>query len=176
MRYAILYDSHTGNTAKAAQIIRHALPEEDCLCFLSTIEALKKPEKFADADLILYGFWTDRGNCPEQSQKLLPMLPPVKVALFGTAGFGTDADYFAKIMDNAKQFVPQGATVTGTIMCAGKMPLDTKVQYEKLLKDPASKDQAQALLNCYDAVAGHPTREDLEAIKAFALAQYEAAK
>ena len=52
MRYAILYDSHSGNTAHVAQIIRHTLPEDDCLCFYSTIEAFKHPEKFAEADLI----------------------------------------------------------------------------------------------------------------------------
>ena len=87
MRYAILYDSHSGNTAHVAQIVRHTLPEDDCLCFYSTIEAFKHPEKFAEADLIFYGFWTDRLSCPEQSQKLLPQLPATKIALFGTAEY-----------------------------------------------------------------------------------------
>ena len=32
MRYAILYDSHSGNTAHVAQTIRHTLPEAECLC------------------------------------------------------------------------------------------------------------------------------------------------
>ena len=35
MRYAILYDSHSGNTAHVAQTIRHTLPEAECLCFYS---------------------------------------------------------------------------------------------------------------------------------------------
>ena len=40
MRYAILYDSHSGNTAHVAQTIRHTLPEAECLCFYSAHEAL----------------------------------------------------------------------------------------------------------------------------------------
>ncbi len=176
MRYAILYDSHSGNTAHVAQIIRHTLPEDDCLCFYSTIEAFKHPEKFAEADLIFYGFWTDRLSCPEQSQKLLPQLPATKIALFGTAGFGEGEDYFKKIMDNAAQYLPQGATLTGTFMCTGKMPMSVQEQYLKLLHDPAIHEQAEAMLKNYDMVKGHPDDTDLQAAAAFAKQQYDSAQ
>ena len=33
MRYAIVYSSHTGNTAMLAQAIREVLPPEDCIYF-----------------------------------------------------------------------------------------------------------------------------------------------
>lgn len=176
MRYAILYDSHTGNTAKVAQTIRHTLPEEDCLCFYSTIEALKHPEKFAEADLIFYGFWADRLSCPEQSQKVMAQLPATKIALFGTAGFGEGDAYFQKILDNAAQYLPQGATLTGTFMCTGKMPLEVQEQYLKLQNDPIMKDQAAQMLKNFDMVKGHPDAKDLDAVRAFAQQQYDSAK
>lgn len=176
MRYAILYDSHSGNTANVAQTIRRTLPEAECLCFYSTIEALKHPEKFAEADLIFYGFWTDRGSCPEQSQKVMALLPATKVALFGTAGFGMSNDYFKQILDRVAQNLPQGATLTGTFMCAGKMPLSVQEQYLPLLHDPAMKDRAEMMLKNFDMVKGHPTTEELDAAAAFAQKQYDAAK
>jgi len=176
MKYAILYDSHTGNTAHVATAIRRALPAEDCLCYYSTLEAFKHPEKFADADLIFYGFWTDRLSCPEQSQKLMAQLPATKVALFGTAGFGVGDEYFQKIMDNAVKYLSEGATMTGSFMCTGKMPLSVREQYSKLLQDPIMKEQAEEMLKNYDAVMGHPDQADLDAAVSFAKAQCDALK
>lgn len=176
MRYAILYDSHTGNTANVAQAILHTLPAEDRLCYYSTIEAADHPETFADADLIFYGFWTDRGTCPERSQQLLPQLPATKIALFGTAGFGASEEYFQKILDNAAQYLPEGATLTGTFMCAGKMPSSVADQYVKLLHDPVNGERARQMLDNYEAVKGHPDTAELAAAAAFAQQQYDAAK
>lgn len=173
MRYAILYDSHTGNTAHLAMAMRRALPEADCLCFYSTIEAQKHPEHFADADLIFYGFWTDRLSCPEASQKLLPQLPATKIALFGTAGFGEGEAYYNKILDNAAAYLPQGATLAGTFFCTGKMPRTTQEQYQKLLANPQMKAQAEVMLQNYEKVQGHPDDADLRAAADFALAQYQ---
>lgn len=173
MRYAILYDSHSGNTAHVAQTIRHTLPEAECLCFYSAREALKKPEAFAQADLIFYGFWADRLSCPEQSQQLLAQLPPVKIALFGTAGFGEGDAYFQKILDNAAQYLPQGATLVDRFMCTGKMPLSVQEQYLKLLQDPAMKAQAEQMLKNYDLVKGHPDAKDLQDAASFAQTVYQ---
>ncbi|MFR6291442.1 MAG: flavodoxin family protein BilS [Peptococcaceae bacterium] len=176
MKYAILYDSHSGNTAHVAQTIRDTLPQEECLCVYSTLEALKHPETFADADLIFYGFWTDRLSCPEQSQKLMPQLPATKIALFATAGFGEGQEYFQKIMDNAAQYLPQGATLLDTFTCTGKMPMSVQEQYIKLLHDPVIGEQAKTMLQNYDLVKGHPDKADLEAAAAFAKKQYDAVK
>lgn len=176
MKYAILYDSHSGNTAHVAQTIRHALPAEDCLCFYSTIEALKHPEKFADADLIFYGFWTDRLDCPEQSQKVMAQLPATKVALFATAGFGEGEAYFQKIFDNAKQHLPEGVTLLDTFMCLGKMPITIEEQYLKLLHDPVIGEQAKTMLENYNKVKGHPDAQELDAAAAFATKLYNAVK
>ncbi len=172
MPYAILYDSHSGNTAHLAMTMRRALPQEDCLCFYSAIEAQKHPERYADADLIFYGFWTDRLSCPETSQKLLPQLPATNIALFGTAAFGDGKDYFQNILDNAAAYLPAGAKLSGTFFCTGKMPRTTQEQYEKLLDDPQRKAQAEAMLQMYDRVKGHPDEADLAAAEKFALEQY----
>ncbi len=176
MKYAILYDSHSGNTAHVAQTIRHALPQDDCLCFYSTIEALKHPDKFADADLIFYGFWTDRQDCAEKSQQVLPTLPATKIALFGTASFGAGEEYFQSILANVAKHLPEGATVVDSFMCVGKMPMTVEEQYLKLLHDPVMGEQAQTMLKTYETVKGHPTAEELDAAAAFATKLYNAVK
>lgn len=176
MKYAILYDSHTGNTAKVAQTIRHALPEEDCLCFYSTIEYLKKPEIVKDADLIFYGFCTNSGSCSETSQKILADLPHTRIALFGTAGFGMSEEYFKNIIDRVMTFLPVGAVMPGSYMCAGKMPFSVEDQYKPLVNDPFMKDRAEMMLKNFKLVAGHPNKADLAACAEFAKKQYEAAK
>ena len=176
MKYAILYDSHSGNTAKVAQEIRRALPAEDCLCFYSTIEHLKHPEVAADADLIFYGFWTNSGSCSETSQKVLADLPNTRIALFGTAGFGMSEEYFKNIIDRVMTFLPAGAQMPGSYMCAGKMPTSVEDQYKPLLNDPFMKDRAEMMLKNFKMVAGHPNKADLEAVANFAKKQYDAVK
>lgn len=126
--------------------------------------------------LIFYGFWTDRLSCPEQSQKLMPQLPATKIALFATAGFGEGQEYFQKIMDNAAQYLPQGATLLDTFTCTGKMPMSVQEQYIKLLHDPVIGEQAKTMLQNYDLVKGHPDKADLEAAAAFAKKQYDSSK
>ena len=103
----------------------------------------------------------------------MAQLPATNIALFGTAGFGEGEAYFQNILDNAAQYLPQGATLVDSFMCTGKMPLSVQEQYLKLLQDPAMKAQAEQMLKNYDLVKGHPDTKDLENAAAFAQAVYQ---
>ncbi len=95
MTYAIIYSSKTGNTELLADVIRQALPEENCVWYGPVSGAA---EASGNADMIFAGFWTDIGTCDEAMAGFLRELAGKEVFLFGTAGFGQSEDYFSQIL------------------------------------------------------------------------------
>lgn len=160
MSYSIVYSSKTGNTALLAQALRECLGEENCLYFgAPSAQALK-------AQRIYVGFWTDKGTCDEETAQFLATLTTQEVFLFGTAGFGGEAAYFAKILGMVKEEIPEGVHVIGEYMCQGKMPDAVRRRYEQMEDSPRKK----IMLENFDRALAHPGREDLEQLKKAALA------
>ena len=154
MKYAIVYSSRTGNTELLAQRLRDSLPKEDCLY-------VGPPNKEALAAEKLYvGFWTDKGTCDESIAAFLRSITHQQVFLFGTAGFGGAPAYFEKILTAVKENLSETATVTGSYMCQGKMPVSVRKRYESM-EESAGR---QAMLDNFDRALSHPDEQDLSAL------------
>ena len=155
MKYAICYESRTGNTAMLAERIRQILPEEDCLYYgIPSEEAMK-------AELIFVGFWTDKGSCPEKTAVFLSGLERKKVFLFGTAGFGGSAAYFEQIMERVRTNLPKDAKEAGYFLCQGKMPQAVANRYEAMEDSP----RRTMMLENFKKALGHPNEDDLAALE-----------
>ena len=158
MSYSIVYSSKTGNTALLAQTLRECLGEESCLYFgPPSAQAMK-------AQRIYVGFWTDKGTCDGETAQFLSTLTGQEVFLFGTAGFGGDAAYFAKILAMVKEEIPEGVHVVGEYMCQGKMPDTVRRRYEQMEDSP----RRAMMLADFDQAASHPDAADLARLKAAA--------
>ena len=158
MKYLIVYSSRTGNTRQLAEAIREMLPEEDCLYYGQPgDEAVEKAEH---AGLVFAGFWTDRGSCDPGMADFLQKCGPKYFFLFGTAGFGGAPAYFEKILTAVKENISETATVTGSYMCQGKMPVSVRKRYESM-EESAGR---QAMLDNFDRALSHPDEQDLSAL------------
>lgn len=156
MSYAIVYSSHTGNTALLAQTIRETLPQEDCVYFGA-------PDPSAlTAETVYVGFWTDKGTCDASIAQFLQSLTNQKVFLFGTAGFGGAAAYFEQILNRVKENLGDSTELTGTYMCQGKMPQPVRTRYEQMEEGP----RRTAMLENFDQALSHPNAEDLANLRA----------
>lgn len=156
MSYAIVYSSHTGNTALLAQTIRETLPQEDCVYFGA-------PDPSAlTAETVYVGFWTDKGTCDTSIAQFLQSLTNQKVFLFGTAGFGGAAAYFEQILNRVKENLGDSTELTGTYMCQGKMPQPVRTRYEQMEEGP----RRTAMLENFDQALSHPNAEDLANLRA----------
>lgn len=154
MKYAIVYSSRTGNTELLAQRLRDSLPTEDCLYMGSPNEEALVAEK------LYVGFWTDKGTCDESIAAFLRSITHQQVFLFGTAGFGGAPAYFEKILTAVKENLSETATVTGSYMCQGKMPVSVRKRYESM-EESAGR---QAMLDNFDRALSHPDKQDLSAL------------
>lgn len=156
MRYAVVFSSKTGNTRRLAEEIRNHLGEASCRYFGVPDEAA------LDADVVFAGFWTDRGDCEGALAAYLESLTTQRLFLFGTAGFGGDPTYFAKILANVQKHVPATVSVIGSYMCQGQMQPAVRRRYEAMEDSP----QRAAMLQNFDRALGHPDRADLDGLLA----------
>lgn len=154
MKYAIVYSSRTGNTELLAQRLRDSLPTEDCLYMGPPNEEALAAEK------LYVGFWTDKGTCDDSIAAFLRSITHQQVFLFGTAGFGGAPAYFEKILTAVKENISETATVTGSYMCQGKMPVSVRKRYESM-EESAGR---QAMLDNFDRALSHPDEQDLSAL------------
>lgn len=163
MKYAIVYSSKSGNTAKLAEALREGLPRESCGYF-GTADLAQKDQNawsaIVSSKVILLGFWTDKGTCDEKSAGLLRKLRGQKIFLFGTAGFGGSEAYFEKITAAVKKEADSSNTFLGACMCQGRMPDSVRLRYEKMQAENPGDEKVQGMLDNFDRAFLHPDEED----------------
>ena len=159
MKYAIVYSSQTGNTKMLASTIQETLNADDCLYVGAP------SEKALSADLIFAGFWTDKGQCNEETAAFLKTISNQKVFLFGTAGFGGNPAYFDQIIEKVKGLLNPEAEVIGSYMCQGKMPMSVRARYEKMQGKPGLPFDVDLMIKNFDLALPHPDTQDLEELK-----------
>lgn len=159
MSYAIVYSTHTNNTALLAETIHSTLPDESCVYF-----GAPDPKALA-AERIYVGFWTDQGTCNAEIQEFLRQLTSQEVFLFGTAGFGGSTKYFDDIIHNVSSLLPEGVRVIGSFMCQGKMHASVRERYVQMSHSPNPQPNLDMLIANFDQALTHPDQQDLENLK-----------
>ena len=172
MKYAVIYDSPTGNTKILAEEIKKYMDgqngnTEECLYCGEPDDADGK--KLSEAEVIFAGFWTDKGDSGAKLAEFLESLHGSRVFLFGTAGFGGSEEYFNRILEKVSTHLAADNTVAWRYMSQGKMPVSVRHRYEELLKDEKMKDAARAMIANFDHALSHPDETDLKQAEAFAL-------
>ena len=158
-RYSILFNSKTGNTKELAEVIREALPQENCDYFGAG------EEKVPVSEMLYIGFWTDKGTADTQTIEFLKQLKNKKIFLFGTAGYGGSQNYFEGIIKNVKKNIDSSNTLIGTFMCQGKMPLSVKERYKKRQEQNNSSLKIDDLIANFDRALSHPDAADLKKLE-----------
>lgn len=154
----------TGNTAALADRLHELLPADSCVYFGDP-----SPEVIGlDADLFFVGFWTDRGSCDSKTRVLLKKLDHKTIVLFGTAGFGSDPEYFNQVLSSAAANASVSNTVLPGFMCQGRMKPEAKEKFEALLAANPGDERAKKMLLEYDLAASHPDESDFAAFEAWA--------
>lgn len=160
MRYAIVYESKTGNTKQLADVIPTVLGEAGCLY-------IGAPKNHIEVDVLFVGAWIDKGVFAESIIAYLQQLHHQRLVFFGTAGFGQSKEYFDAIIHRSLQQLPQDNEVLGSFLCQGKMEMRVKARYQSMLeKDPQNR-KFQNLLENFDQALAHPSQEDLDNFKTF---------
>lgn len=159
MKYAVVYESATGNTKMLADEIINILGDAECVYFGTVEENIRNMTK--EADIVFIGFWTDKGECSGKAAQYMGTLHDRKVFLFGTAGFGGSQQYFSEIIKRVSGCLPEGNVLAGTYMCQGKMPESVRKRYEAMQKEAPQDEKVKMMIENYDRALIHPDEEDL---------------
>ena len=169
MTCSMVVNSKSGNTRMVSGAIKRALTAAGvefvhaaAVCDTMEKDQIEDEARAAGvADVVLVGFWCDKGTCAPAVADLLSKLSGKRVFLFGTCGFGSSEDYYKQIIDRVSSNLPLDADLVGWTMCQGKMGPAVRERYEAMLEDNPEDERARMLIENYDVAKSHPTKEDL---------------
>ena len=170
MKYAVIYDSPTGNTKMLAEEIKRYMDRqsgstEECLYFGEPVPDVANVEGLSEAEIIFAGFWTDKGDSGAKLAGFLESLHGSRVFLFGTAGFGGSQEYFSRILDKVTTHLAPDNTVAGRYMCQGKMPVTVRKRYESVLEKNPEDERMKSMIENFDRALPHPDISDMENLR-----------
>ncbi len=163
MKYAVLYSSKTGNTKQLSDCLMGLLGNK-ARCIEMT-PGMPAPEE----DLLLIGYWVDKGTCPEEVKELLQRLEGKKILFFATAGFGQTQSYFSQIAAGVEALAKENNEVLGSFFCQGRMPEGIRARYEAMLRENPEDKKARVFLHNFEQALCHPNAEDLKNLLDFAV-------
>lgn len=167
MKVLVVYSSKTGNTRRVAEEIAGALG-------VPAIPVEEKPNA-ADYDLVIAGYWVDRGAVDAKMKAYLGELAGGRVAVFATLGARADSEHAAKSLEAGKALAGAGgAQVIGGFICQGKVDPALVEMMKGMF--PAGHPHAmtpERLAGIAEA-AEHPNAEDLRAARDYFTALVEA--
>jgi flavodoxin len=158
MKYAVIYDSETGNTEKIAEQIYAAIDSSD-----KEFINLKTETQIPEADLYFVGFPIHKKSCSMKVMEALEQIENGKIALFATCGMKPTEKYKQKLEDSLSIWVSDDAEYLGMFLCQGKTTQEQKDYFYNT--NPEYKAQIKEML---EEGNHHPDGDDFEEAVLFA--------
>lgn len=116
MKIQVIYSSLSGSTKKLAEGIYNNLEYSD-----KSIHDLKDGEPPVDADIVLLGYWVDKGGPNPEMIKFMEKLEHKVVGVFCTLAYFVDSSHANGSLQKGIDLVKDKNTVLGSIVCNGKL-------------------------------------------------------
>ena len=158
MKVAIIYSSITENTKLLAETIKSEINKDIVYCGKPINEGI-------DADIYFIGSWTNKGDASNDIINFLKKLKNKKIAYFGTAGYGGSTTYYDTLFSRVKQYIDSSNTILGCFYCQGKMPIQIKERYIKMITENPNDKNLEVSIKNYEDALTHPDKKDLENVK-----------
>ena len=162
MKSMVVFSSRTGNTKKVAQAVFEALPDPK---HIFTVEEDPAVDRY---DLIVLGYWVDKGTADAKARAFFEKVKDRNVALFGTLGAYPDSDHAKNCTENVRELL-KANHILGDFLCQGRVdPKLVKMMAEKLKDDPHHAMTPERKTRLKEAEK-HPDDKDLSDARAFIL-------
>jgi flavodoxin len=151
MKYAVLYESETGNTKKVAERIYAAIDSGQ-----KEIIYLKENTQIPQADLYFVGFPIHQKNCSMKVVDAMEQIESGKLALFATCGLKPTEKYKQKLEAALSIWLPDDAEYLGMFLCQGRTTEREKEYFCD--SNPEYREKVREMLEEGDR---HPDADDL---------------
>lgn len=162
MKMLITYSSLTGNTKKLAEGIYAHFKDHADICAVDAVGALD------DYDVILHGYWVNRGGPDDASKAFLESLRNKRVGIFATLGAYPDSEHAGKSLDSGEACLDASNTLIGRFICQGAVSKSVQERMYTFPEDHPHYPDAKRIQRWKDA-STHPDDIDIRrAIQVFA--------
>ena len=155
MKILVTYSSKTGNTKKLAEGIYEGLGEKE-----KTILPMAEVESMDAYDIVLVGYWVDKGGPNEEAAKFLETIEGKKVGLFATLAFWPDSEHGYNSILAGEKLVKEKNHVIGKYICQGKIDDKMIEIFEKMPEGNPHRPTPEKRKR-YKISANHPSAADI---------------
>lgn len=160
MKAAVVYSTLTGNTKKVAEAFRAGLGSG------TELFDVKDAPNMSAYDLVVMGFWVDRGHPDQKSMDFMKKVTGKKVFSLFTLGAKPRTAHAFKCAYTSASYWGEGCEQIGSWHCQGAIDPKLIEQMRKMPKVPGNPHAATPETEArWAAAASHPDAEDLEAAK-----------
>jgi flavodoxin len=163
MKCLIVYSTLTGNTKKVAEAVSGAIEGSEIV----SVDQNPEPSGY---DLILSGFWVDKGQADAKTKNFLARLKGRSVGFFYTLGAYPDSSHADDVAKDTEELLKAGGNVVlGSFRCQGKVDPELLEKMKKMLPpDHPHAQMTEERRTRLEEAAKHPNEEDLIKARAFA--------
>ena len=155
MKILVTYSSKTGNTKKLAEGIFEGLGEMD-----KSIAPMSEAVDIDGYDIILAGYWVDKGGANQEAAEYLKKISGKKVGLFATLAFWPDSEHAYKSILAGEALVKEKNHMIGKYICQGKIDPKMVEMFEKMPEGNPHKPTPEKKKR-YVISANHPSAADI---------------
>ncbi len=130
MNVLVTYSSLTGNTEKLAKGIYEGLEVSN-----KDLLPMKEVTSLDAYDVILVGYWVDKGGPNKEASAFLETIKGKKIGLFATLGYWPDTEHGYNSLVNGENIVKEHNKVIGKFICQGSLSEKIISMFEKLPSD-----------------------------------------
>ncbi|MCI5647854.1 MAG: flavodoxin family protein [Fusicatenibacter sp.] len=159
MKYAVIYQSKSGNTQRVAEQIYGAISTAE-----KEMVDIDIDQEIPDADVYLIGFGIHGYSCSMDITDVLEQIAGKKYALFVTCGYTPTDQYKEKLAKNLEVWLPDAGEYLGMYLCQGNVESDRR---KIMISQMPSKERE--LRQMFEMGSIHPDEEDLENAVDFAI-------
>ncbi len=152
MKVLVTWSSKTGNTRAVGESLAEVCPAETTLCPIA-----EAPAGGGDYDLVVLGYWVDKGMPNKECRDYLKGLSGKRIAFFGTLGAYPDSQHARDCMAKAAELAAANE-ICGSFICQGKVDPALLEKMAKMPNNPhVMTEERKARI---EEAKKHPNEED----------------
>lgn len=155
MKILVTYSSKTGNTKKLAEGIYEGLGNMD-----KAILPMSEATDISAYDIVLAGYWVDKGGANTEAAEYLKTIKGKKVGLFATLAFWPDSEHAYKSILAGEALVKDENHVIGKYICQGKIDPKMIEMFKKMPEGNPHRPTPEKEKR-YAISANHPSAADI---------------
>lgn len=155
MKVLVTYSSKTGNTKKVAEGIFEGLGDME-----KVILPMNEVNDLTNYDIVLAGYWVDKGGANQEAKEFLETIEDKKVGLFATLAFWPDSEHGYNSILAGEKLVKDKNHVIGKYICQGKIDEKVVEMFEKMPEGNPHRPTKEKRKR-YKISANHPSKADI---------------